>query len=76
MKEKEERELKLKEYREARAKKSSQENAGDKDERIKRGLTQLGLESAKPSESGSQEDVMNKRRALFANIKQGLADDN
>ena len=39
MQEKEARELKLKEYREARAKQAQQENATDKDERIKRGLT-------------------------------------
>jgi hypothetical protein len=38
----------------------------DKDERIKRGLQQLGLEGQKPS---TEDDVMKRRKALYANIK-------
>ena len=59
-----------------KAKQAQEENAEDKQQRIQKGLTQLGLEGAKGAQGDSQEEIMNKRRALYANIKQGLAEEN
>ena len=59
-----------------KAKQAQEESAEDKQQRIQKGLTQLGLEGAKGTQGDSQEEIMNKRRALYANIKQGLADEN
>ena len=60
----------MKQYREARAQQQSGENAEDKQERIKKGLAQLGLEGQNKSSGGDEkEEMMKKRKALFANIK-------
>lgn len=45
----------------------------DKESRIQKGLEMLGLEAPK-KDGNTEDDIIKKRRALYANIKQGLAE--